>query len=109
MSVVNFAILTAAERTVSMQGGTGWGNGVVEINPRAVDNASPGVGLNLNPDADNFDGGAVVPLAGKFVANKRIVDDPDYQAHAPDLVAFLLTLPWAMLEGETIFAPDPPV
>jgi len=46
-----------------------------------------------------------VTLAGNFVAPKRIVDDPQYATYAPGMVALLLTLPWAMLEAETIFAP----
>ncbi|MEN6536068.1 MAG: hypothetical protein ABFD89_20575 [Bryobacteraceae bacterium] len=42
---------------------------------------------------------------GKYVCPKRMVDDPDCITYAPDLRALLLTLPWAMLESETIFAP----
>lgn len=101
MSTQNFAVITAAQRTTLL----GFNNSNVAIDPFAVTNTSPGVGLNINPDADGFDGGDVVTLAGNYVAPKRIVDDPDYIAHAPDMVAMLLTLPWAMLETETIFAP----
>lgn len=106
MAVINFVVFTSAERATAMQGGVGWGGGEVATDPRAIDNASPGIGLNLNPDAANFPaGGEVVSLTGKFVANKRMVDDPDYLLHAPDLVTYLKTLPWCMLESETIFAP----
>lgn len=75
------------------------------IGERPIDNASPGVGLNINPDADGIDPGDVVTLVGKYVCPKRMVDDPDCVTYAPALAAYLLTLPWAMLETETIFAP----
>lgn len=100
MAVQNFFILTAAERVTAMSF-----NGAVEIDPRAVDNSSPGVGINLNDSAAAFTPGQTVTLTGKYVAPKRIVDDPEYLAYAPDMVAFLLTLPWCTLEAETIFAP----
>lgn len=105
MAVINFVVMTSAERVTANQGGVGWGAGQVAAGGRAIDNTSPGIGLNLNPDATNFDGGDVVTLTGKFVANKRMVDDPEYLLYAPDLVTFLKTLPWCMLESETIFAP----
>ena len=81
----------------------------VRIDPRAVDATAPGVGLNLNPDADGFDAGEPVTLASKFVAPKRIVDDPLYVSKTPAMVAYLLDLPFAILEDETIHAPEPPV
>lgn len=101
MSTQNFAIITAAQRVTLMA----FNGEDVAIDPMAVTNGSPGIGLNINPDAEDYDGGDVVILAGNYVAPKRIVDDPDYLAHAPGMVAMLLTLPWAMLETETIFAP----
>lgn len=109
MSVINFIVMTPAELATANQGGAGWGNGRVEAGGRLIDNSSPGIGLNLNPDADNFDGGDVVILAGNYVASKQMVDDPEYLLYAADLVAFLKTLPWCMLESETIFAPPEPV
>lgn len=106
MTVINLVVFTAAQRTTAMQGGTGWGAGKVTTDPRPIDNSNPGVGINLNPDATDYpNGGEVVTLAGRYVANKRMVDDPEYLLYAPDLVAYLLTLPWCMLESETIFAP----
>jgi len=78
-----------------------WNGEDVAIDPRAIDNASPGIGLNINPDAADYDGGDVVTLAGNYVAPKRIVDDPEYLTYAPAMVAYLLTLPWCMLETET--------
>jgi hypothetical protein len=101
MSTQNFAVITAAQRTALMA----FNGEDVAINPMAVTNTSPGVGININPDADGFDGGDVITLVGNYVAPKRIVDDPDYLTHASGMVALLLTLPWAMLETETIFAP----
>ena len=50
--------------------------------------------------------GEAVALTGKFVCSKRIVDDDQYQTYAPAMVAYLLDKPFAMLEPETIFAPQ---
>lgn len=94
----NYFILTSAERTTAM----GFSNPSGEIDPRSVDNESPGIGINLNDNASNYDPGEAVPLTGTYVAPKRIVDDA---AYGNSLKAFLLTLPWASLENETIFAP----
>jgi len=105
MAVENFAVITPAQRTTLMA----WNGEDVAIDPRAIDNAAPGIGLNINPDAADYDGGDVVTLAGNYVAPKRIVDDPDYLLYAPAMVAYLLTLPWCMLETETIFAPPEPI
>ena len=58
-------------------------------------------------DADGIAPGATVALTGKYVAPKRIVDDPEYITYAPGMVDFLLDLPWCTLEVETIFAPPP--
>ena len=105
MAVENFAVITSAQRTTLMA----WNGEDVAIDPRAIDNVALGVGLNINPDATDHDGGHVVTLAGNYVAPKRIVDDPEYLTYAPAMVAYLLTLPWCMLEPETIFAPPPPL
>jgi hypothetical protein len=99
--VQNYFILTAAERLTAM----GYNTPEFQIDPRAVDNASPGVGVNMNDQAANYALGASVPLVGTYVAPKRIVDNQDYVQNAPDMVAFLLTMPWASLDEETIFAP----
>lgn len=101
MATQNYAIITSAQRTALMA----FNGEDVAINPRTVDNAAPGVGININPDAGGVAAGAVVTLVGKFVAPKRIVDDAQYVTYAPGMVALLLTLPWATLESETIFAP----
>lgn len=101
MSIQNYFILTSAQRAAAMA----FNNEDVAIDPRAVDNASPGVGLNLNPNATGVAAGAAVALTGKFVAPKRIVDDGEYQTYAPGLTTLLLTLPFAALESETVFAP----
>lgn len=99
--MMNFFVLTADELATAQ----GFNTPDVQIGTRAVDNASPGVGINLNPDAANFLAGASVSLSNKYVAPKRVVDDPAYQTSAPGMIAFLLTMPWASLETETIFAP----
>lgn len=99
----NYFILTAAQRTTAMA----WNGEDVMIEPRAVDNGSPGVGLNLNDNADDYEAGDPVTLTGTYVAPKAIVDNPEYLTYAPSMVTYLLTLPWASLEDETIFAPPP--
>jgi hypothetical protein len=100
--IQNWFILTAAQRDAAVA----FNNDDVAIDPRAVDNSSPGVGLNLNDNATDYDPGEPVTLAGTFVAPKRIVDDPEYQTYAPGLIALLIGLPFAALESETIFAPS---
>lgn len=99
--MMNFFVLTANQLSDAQTFNTEQ----VAIGTRAVDNASPGVGINLNPDATGVAAGAAVDLAGKYVAPKRIVDDPEYQTYAPGMISLLLTLPWCSLETETIFAP----
>jgi len=101
MPMQNFIVLTSAQRDAARA----LNNEDVAINPRAIDNAAQGIGLNINPDATGVAPGAVMTLAGNFVAPKRIVDDPQYVTCVPGMVALLLTLPWAMLESESIFAP----
>ena len=104
MAVQNFAVITPAQRETLM----GWNGNDVAVDPRAIDNPNPGVGININPDATGYVAGDVVTLAGNYVAPKRIVDDPEYLTYAPDMVTFLRTLPWCMLETETVFAPSEP-
>lgn len=101
MTVQNYFVLTADQRATAMTLDTPQ----FQIDPRAVDGDTPGDGLNLNDQSVGYTVGQAVTLAGRYVAPKSIVDDPDYLANAPDLVAFLLTLPWCALEDETVFAP----
>jgi hypothetical protein len=101
MTVTNFFILSAAEKAAA----EAFDNEHVAIGCRAIDNALPGVGLNLNDNAADYAAGAPVTLTGKYVTSKRIVDDPDYVTYAPGMVAYLQDKPFAMLEPETIFAP----
>lgn len=104
MPMENLFVFTADERAAAM-GLDDEAN--ARIIPRAVDNASPGVGLNLNDAASNYEPADVVTLVNKFVAPKRIVDDPAYLQYCPALITYLLTLPWCSLETETIFLPPP--
>lgn len=97
MPAQNMAIITPAQRAALMS----FNNEDVAISPRAVNNANPGTGHNTNPDAV----GDAITLTGNFVAPKRIVDDEQYQTYAPGMVALLRTLPWCVLESDTIFAP----
>lgn len=103
MTTQNWCILTAAQFATaqSLDDDENY-----MIGERPVDNANPGLGININPDATDYpNGGEVVTLVGRYVCPKRMVDDPDCLIYAPGLRALLLTLPWAMLESETIFAP----
>jgi hypothetical protein len=101
MATQDWFILTGDERTAAMAFNTQ----SAEIDPRAVDNENPGVAINLNPDATNYpDGGEVVTLVGKYVAPRRIANDVTYPG---DMKAYLLTLPFAPLDSDTIFAPPP--
>ncbi len=103
MALINLFILTEAQ---SAQAQTLDDDSNAQIAPRAVDNANPGTGLNLNDNATGYAVGAVVTLTGSLVVPKHIVDDPAYQHNCPSLITYLLTLPWASLETETIFTPE---
>ena len=106
MSTQVWAVFTAAERAHAL---TIDDDAHFGIDPLPVSNANPGIGININPDAADFDPAEAVTLAGMFVAPKRMVDDPDCLTYCPALAAYMLTLPWAMLEHETIFAPPEPL
>jgi hypothetical protein len=94
-------ILTEAERTTAM---AFIQPGDPEIDPRAVDGVSPGVGLNLNPDASGYEAGEPITLEGKYVQTRRTVTQ-SIPAYPEALKTYLLTLPWASLDSGTIFAP----
>lgn len=102
MAMENDFILTAAQRTTALGLDADL---IAEVDPRAIDNTSPGTGINLNDNATGIAAGAVVTLTGKYILPKKIVDDPLYITHCPALITFLLTLPWCSVEPETIFAP----
>ncbi len=101
MAVQNFFVLTPEERSEAISHNTS----DAAVSPRPIDNSSPGIGINLNDAAADYEAGDIVALAGCFVAPKRIVDDATYPA---EMKAFLLTLPFCSLETETIFAPPDP-
>jgi hypothetical protein len=105
MAVTNYFILTPIEKNAA----SAFDNEDVALGARVIDGSSPGVGLNLNDNAADYEPGEPVTLTGKWVTSKRIVDDPDYIAFAPDMVAYLSDKPFATLEPETIFAPAPPI
>lgn len=103
MPVANFVIFTAGQVATAQ---TLDDDVNARIDPRAIDNGSPGVGININDQAVGVAAGDAVSLVGKYVAPKRIVDDPAYQQYCPNLIANLLTLPMCLLETDTIFAPS---
>jgi hypothetical protein len=102
MAMENDFILSGAQRATAL---TLDADGVAEVDPRAIDNATPGAGINLNDAASGIAAGAVVALSGNYVLPKKIVDDPLYVTNCPALITFLLTLPWCSVEPDTIFAP----
>ena len=104
MGTQNFFVLTPAQ-AVAVMALNGW----PEIETKPVDTVNPGVGINLNPDADGYDAGDVVPLSGNSVLTVRIVNDPAYINGVPDVVAYLADKPFASLETETIFLPPEPI
>lgn len=101
MATQNYFIFTSAQRTAAMA----FNDPDASIDPVAVNTASPGSGINLNENADGIDAGDPVALTGKFVAPVRIVNDPAYIANVPGMITYLLDLPFALLENETIFLP----
>lgn len=101
MAVQNYYVLTAAQRTAAMA----FNNENVAVDPRAVDGAAPGVGLNLNDHATGYAPGAAVTLTGNYLAPSAILNDPQYRTYAPDMVAYLADKPWCALEDATVFAP----
>jgi hypothetical protein len=103
MAAQNWFILTPDQNTAVMAFNTT----DYQIAPRAVDAASPGVGINLNPNATGYAAGAPVTLVGNYVAPYRIVNDPAYIAAVPGMIAYLNALPSALLDSDAIFAPPP--
>lgn len=101
MSTQNYFVLTAEQCITAHT----FDSPDAAIGERAVDSASPGSGVNINDLATGFNVGDPITLVGKFVAPVRIVNDPAYLFYVPDMVTYLLTLPAALLENETIFLP----
>jgi hypothetical protein len=102
MATQNYFVFTSSQRTAAIA----FNGEDYQIDPRLIDALTPGVGINLNANATGVNAGASIDLSGgKYVAPVRIVNDPAYVTAAPDLVAYLNTLPCAILENETIFAP----
>jgi len=103
MSTQQLFILTEEQRTQAMS----FNNSDVGlgVEPRRVDSATPGSGINLNENAVGYGVGDPVSLIGTYVTGYQLVNDPDYIANVPDMVAYLLTMPAAILEIESIFLP----
>lgn len=104
MPTINHLILTAGEAATALS--LNVPGAIVAINPRAVSSPTAGVGLNLNDQAINYAPGEPVPLAGAFVASKKIIDDPTHIEQTPDLVDFLKGMPFALLDTEAIYLPE---
>lgn len=104
MTVQTFCVLTPDQVTAF----SAWDNDEVMLGARLMDGSSPGIGLNVNPNATGYAGGAAVTLAGNSVAPITIIQDPQYAMYDPDLVSALGLVPWATLDSDVIFAPPPP-
>lgn len=101
MTTQNFFILTGAEVTAA----EAFNTEEIGLGPREIDAASPGVGLNLNPDADDYGPGDPVALTGKFVATQSLLSNPDYTQNVPGMLTELLKRPWVSADTDTIFLP----
>jgi len=99
MVTVNMVIYTETERVEAME----FNSTIFTVDPRAIDAEEPGIGINLNDDATNFEVDDEVPLDGKFVTGTGVLNDPDYPQ---ELKAYLNTLPIARLNTEVIFIPE---
>lgn len=103
MTMQNYFVLTATQRSTAMAMNNKEAG--IAVNPPLMDNDTPGVGVNLNPDAKGRDVLDAVTLTNHYVLPKRIVDDPEYSRHMAALKPFLLSgCPWCSLEDETVFA-----
>jgi len=81
-------------------------NTTVLIIPNAVTTENPGVGFNNNDHPTcTVDLGEPIALTGKWLAPYAAVNNPDYLAEAPNLVTYLLTLPAAIVDTDSVFVP----
>jgi hypothetical protein len=96
-NILNQFILTADERTAAMALNTDVG-----VDPRACDGAAPGVAINLNDNATNYAGGAVVNMTGKYVTPLNVILDP---LCPPALKTYLLDMPYGFVDDDVIYAP----
>ena len=103
MGIQSWAVLSAAQFATAQNKDD---DDNCRVPTKPVTAASPGVGLNLNPDAADFDPGDVIPLVDMYVIPQRMVTSPESAIYAPDLVDYLKTMPWAQLDDEVIFAPE---
>lgn len=102
MAVINFLVLTEAERNAA----AAHDHPELQLGGRPVDGASPGIGINLNDNASAFGPGEPVALAGKYVVSKVILDNAEYNAVVPLMIEELADKPYCLLEAESIFAPQ---
>jgi hypothetical protein len=101
MPVMNWVVMNGVEAANAQ----GYNTAYAQIAPIEVNHPSPGVGINLNPSAADYEPGEPVSLdGGKWLAPKRIVDDPDYPSA---MKAYLATLPWAILDSESVIILPP--
>ena len=106
MTIQNYCVATAAQKVDLLALNT---SEEASINPIAINQPVPGVGINLSQEATGVVAGAVVTLIGKFIVPQVAMTDPAMLLYLPDTVTYLRTLPWCALQDETIFLPPPPV
>jgi hypothetical protein len=101
--MIEYVIMSESERNAARE----FDSEHVAVGGRLIDGLTPGYGVNLNPNATGFGAGDPVPLEGKYVASKAIVDDPEYLRYAPEMVALLSALPSCELDSDVVFvAPE---
>jgi hypothetical protein len=106
MATQDWFVLTEAEAETALSFNANPPDGSEELSGRAIDAISPGVGLNLNPDATNYESGEAVSLSGKFVVPRKIVTQGQ-TIYSEAARSWLSTLPCATIDNDTIFAPPP--
>lgn len=106
MTMQHFFVLTATQHTGAIANNPDPMWGIATDGGRIVDSPTPGAGININPTAVGFAVGDEIDLSGtKYVLNYSMVNDPEWLTNGIDLIDFLLELPSAILEAETIFLP----
>lgn len=99
MTIFTVVILDSTESAaLAAESGPGWA-----FDPRVIDAANPGVSINLNPDADNYDPADVVDLSGKSLVGgiSTLLESPVYTQGVRDIV---LAAPWCQIDDTVIFA-----
>ena len=103
--IANAIVLTTAQKDAAVATEQPY----ILVGPRAIDNAYPGVGININPLATDYAAGDVIDLSGgKWYVPQCMCSHPDYVVNEP-LMAILRAAPWCIVDSDTIFAYVEPI